>query len=177
VKQLIQPDDALLPRPGYRTTRRQVRESIEWVIAGGTTQGDYSSTVPGQSWFHVVRCGETSQQGGVLAETAGPSDFDVGFLVGLLIGEGHFGGDGRQPQVSLRMHTRREALFQWIDTNFPGGRLYGPYEHGGRSYYQWMARGKYLHSVILPLLDKYMSPTRDEYTWRRYVAMKERYGL
>ena len=112
-----------------------------------------------------------------MAETPGASDFDMGFLVGLLIGEGHFGGDGRQPQVSLRMHTRRESLFRWIDTNFPGGRLYGPYEHGGRSYYQWMARGKYLHRVILPLLDTYVSPSRDEYAWRRYVAMKERYGL
>jgi hypothetical protein len=40
-----------------------------------------------------------------------------------------------------------------------------------------MARGKYLHSVILPLLDRYVSPTRDEYAWRRYVTMKERYGL
>jgi hypothetical protein len=112
-----------------------------------------------------------------VAETAGGSDFEVGFLVGLLIGEGHFGGDGKQPQVSLRMHTRRETLFRWIDANFPGGRLYGPYEHSGRSYYQWMARGKYLHSVILPLLDRHLSPARDEYAWRRYVDMKQRYGL
>ena len=112
-----------------------------------------------------------------MEEPAGASDFDVGFLVGLLIGEGHFGGDGRQPQVSLRMHTRRESLFRWIDSNFPGGRLYGPYAHSGRSYYQWMARGKYLHRVILPLLDRHLSPARDEYAWRRYVDMKERYGL
>ena len=105
------------------------------------------------------------------------SDFDAGFLVGLLIGEGNFGGDGRQPHVSLRMHTRRESLFRWIDENFPGGKLYGPYRHSGRSYYQWMARGKFLHSVIMPLLDTHLSPARDEYAWGRYVAMKERYGL
>ena len=112
-----------------------------------------------------------------MEEMAGASEFDVGFLVGLLIGEGHFGGDGRQPQVSLRMHTRRESLLRWIETHFPGGRLYGPYEHSGRSYYQWMARGKYLNSVILPLLDTHLSPARDEYAWGRYVAMKDRYGV
>ncbi len=47
------------------------------------------------------------------------SDFDHGFLVGLLIGEGSFGGDGKQPQVTLRMHTRHEALFHWLMGRFP----------------------------------------------------------
>ena len=42
------------------------------------------------------------------------SDFDRGLLVGLLVGEGHFGGDGKQPQVTLRMHTDHEALFRWL---------------------------------------------------------------
>ena len=38
---------------------------------------------------------------------AGGADraFETGLLVGLLVGEGHFGGDGRQPHVTLRMHT------------------------------------------------------------------------
>ena len=35
---------------------------------------------------------------------------DEGIVVGLLVGQGHFGGDGRQPQVTLRMHVRHEAL-------------------------------------------------------------------
>ena len=42
------------------------------------------------------------------------SDFDRGLLVGLLIGEGSFGGDGKQPQVTLRMHVRHEAIFRWL---------------------------------------------------------------
>jgi hypothetical protein len=61
-------------------------------------------------------------------------DFERGFLLGLLVGEGHFGGDGRQAQVTLRMHTRHEHLFRWLVTAVPGSRLYGPYHHGGRSY-------------------------------------------
>jgi hypothetical protein len=52
-------------------------------------------------------------------------DFDEGLLVGVLIGEGHFGGDGKQPQVTLRMHARHEPLFRWIERTF-GGHLYGP---------------------------------------------------
>lgn len=69
------------------------------------------------------------------------TQFEIGYLVGLLVGEGHFGGDGRSPQVTLRMHVRHEAIFRWIERTFPGGRLYGPYDHGGRHYLQWMARG------------------------------------
>jgi len=67
-------------------------------------------------------------------------DFSVGFLLGVLAGEGHFGGDGRQPHVTLRMHVRHEKLFRWLQSTFPETRLYGPYNHGGRSYFQWMAR-------------------------------------
>ena len=69
---------------------------------------------------------------------------DEGIVVGLLIGEGHFGGDGRQPQVTLRMHVRHEALMRWLAARFPRSRLYGPYHHGGRHYFQWMARGEAL---------------------------------
>ncbi|MCG8468628.1 MAG: hypothetical protein MJB57_10540 [Gemmatimonadetes bacterium] len=104
------------------------------------------------------------------------SDLEVGILIGVLIGEGHFGGDGRQPQVTLRMHTRHEALFHWIVDRF-GGRLYGPYDHGGRHYYQWMARGTDLRERLLPLLESHLRPELDGQTFRRFSEMKERYGL
>ncbi len=103
--------------------------------------------------------------------------FEAGLLVGLLIGEGHFGGDGRQPQVTLRMHVGHESLFRWLERTFPGGRLYGPYAHGGRHYYQWMARGPFLREVLVPLLDRALRPELDARTYARYRAMKERYGL
>ncbi len=105
------------------------------------------------------------------------SSFDHGFLVGILVGEGHFGGDGRQPQVTLRMHTDHEPLFRWLESRFPGGRLYGPYHHGGRSYFQWMARGRFLREELLPILDKHLSPELDRKTYDRLQAMKARYRL
>lgn len=104
-------------------------------------------------------------------------EFRRGFLLGVLVGEGHFGGDGRQPHVTLRMHTDHEAMFRWIERSFPGGKLYGPYHHGGRSYYQWMARGRFLREELVPLLDAYMRPDLDAKAYGRYRDMKARYGL
>jgi hypothetical protein len=104
-------------------------------------------------------------------------EFEQGLLVGLLLGEGSFGGDGRQPQVTLRMHVEHEALFHWLVRTFPGGKLYGPYHHGGRHYYQWMARGIYLREVILPILDRHLVAALDGRGYARYQEMKSRYGL
>lgn len=105
------------------------------------------------------------------------TDHELALFVGLLIGEGHFGGDGRQPQITLRMHTRHESLFFWIRDRFPGGKLYGPYNHGGRSYYQWMARGKYLREELVPLLDGWLSPELDGWSHDRYLKMKRTYRI
>lgn len=104
------------------------------------------------------------------------SDFDHGLLVGLLIGEGSFGGDGKQPQVTLRMHTRHEALFRWLMERFPRTKLYGPYSHGGRSYYQWMARGRTLVEDLLPLLEAQVRPELDAHAAARFDEMCARYA-
>ncbi|HUP25541.1 MAG TPA: hypothetical protein VNB06_21695 [Thermoanaerobaculia bacterium] len=105
------------------------------------------------------------------------TSFEVGFFVGLLVGEGHFGGDGRQPHITLRMHVDHERLFRWLTVHFPGGKLYGPYDHSGRRYYQWMARGAYLKQVLLPLLDRHLTADLDGKAHDRYQAMKRTYRL
>ncbi|HEY1590373.1 MAG TPA: hypothetical protein VGF81_01160 [Solirubrobacteraceae bacterium] len=104
------------------------------------------------------------------------SEFDRGLLVGLLIGEGSFGGDGKQPQITLRMHVRHEAIFHWLVDRFPSTRLYGPYHHGGRSYYQWMARGTALVRDILPVVEQVRVEELDAHAGERLRAMLERYG-
>ena len=104
-----------------------------------------------------------------------PTQFELGFLVGLLIGEGHFGGDGRQPHVTLRMHVRHEAIFRWLERTFPGGRVYGPYHHGGRDYLQWMARGSFLRDELAPVLDRFLSPGLDRHSFDRFQLMKAHY--
>jgi hypothetical protein len=105
------------------------------------------------------------------------SSFTAGFFLGLLVGEGHFGGDGKQPQITLRMHVRHEVLLRWLTTHLPGGKLYGPYNHGGRQYYQWMARGEVLKNVLVPLIDSLPLAEIDPHTHERYQAMKQRYRL
>ncbi len=105
-----------------------------------------------------------------------PGEFDAGFLIGLLVGEGHFGGDGRQPQITLRMHERHEKLFRWLEARFPAGRLYGPYHHGGRAYFQWMARGPFLREFLVPLIAARRA-WLDDHVAARFDAMCERYGL
>ena len=86
---------------------------------------------------------------------------DEGIVVGLLIGEGSFGGDGKQPQVTLRMHVRHGALMRWLTDRFPGSRLYGPYHHGNRHYFQWMSRGDALVAELLPILEAHVTPELD----------------
>jgi hypothetical protein len=122
-------------------------------------EADRASALPGASMAH-----------------GGWSDADLGFLVGILVGEGHFGGDGRQPHVTLRMHVRHEPLFRWLVRTF-GGRLYGPYVYERRAFYQWMARGPFLREVLIPLLDAQLRPDRDVYATQRYRQMKTTYGL
>jgi hypothetical protein len=120
--------------------------------------------------FHVLLDGET------IHAVPDLTDFERGVVVGILIGEGSFGGDGKQPSVTLRMHTRHEALFQWLLARFPSTRLYGPYGHGGRSYYQWMARGSALVDDVLPVLEEAVSGDLDGYAAQRLAEMTERYA-
>lgn len=115
--------------------------------------------------------------GNLTVKHPAPGEFEVGLLVGILVGEGHFGGDGRQPQITLRMHTDHESLFEWLVSTFPGGKLYGPYEHSGRRYFQWMARGAFLREVLIPLLDRHLLPSVDRKAHERYEEMKRRYHL
>jgi hypothetical protein len=103
--------------------------------------------------------------------------FEQGLLLGILIGEGHFGGDRFQPQVTLKMHVRHKPLLDWLADRCPGARLYGPYEYDRRRFYQLMVRGNALRYRLIPLLDTLPWAEIDPHTYERYLAMKRRYGL
>ncbi len=74
------------------------------------------------------------------------------------------------------MHTRHESVFRWLTTKFPRSRLYGPYHHGGRSYYQWMARGRVLVEDLLPVLERGLSDQLDGHAAARLNEMVSKYG-
>lgn len=105
-----------------------------------------------------------------------PSELEIGLLVGVLVGEGSFGGDGRQASITVRMHTRHEALFHLLQRIVPGSRLYGPYHHSGRDYFQWIVRGPTLRRLV-PLLDRYLTPDIDGHAFDRFQRMKRDYRL
>ena len=104
------------------------------------------------------------------------SEREIGFLLGILVGEGHFGGDGRQPQITLRMHTRHETLFHWLHAHIPSSRLYGPYHHGGRSYFQWMVRGAALRDELAPLIAQH-ADLLDQVARERFERMCNDYRI
>jgi hypothetical protein len=104
------------------------------------------------------------------------TDLERGLVAGILIGEGHFGGDGRYPQITLRMHVRHEALFRWLQERFPRARLYGPYNHDGRRYYQWMARGAALAEDVLPLVEGVLTDEIDSHVAGRIREMRHKYA-
>lgn len=101
--------------------------------------------------------------------------YEEGVIVGVLLGEGHFGGDGRQPQVTVRMHVRHEALVRWLHARIPRSRLYGPYHHGDRHYFQWMVRGEALTEDLYPLLERHVGPELDAHAYARIASMREKY--
>jgi hypothetical protein len=113
---------------------------------------------------------------GIDAEPGALTDVDRGVVAGLLVGEGHFGGDGRYPHVTLRMHVRHEAMFHWLVARFPRSRLYGPYNHGGRRYFQWMARGPALAEDVLPVVESVLTDELDAHVSGRIRTMRERYA-
>jgi hypothetical protein len=113
-----------------------------------------------------------------LSEEEGPlTIFERGFLVGLLVGEGYFGGHGRSPVIALKMHTDHAAVFAWLTRRLPGGHIYGPYEHNRRRYLFWFARGRFLRETLVPLLDEHLLPIHSRRVYRRYQQMKARYEL
>jgi hypothetical protein len=104
------------------------------------------------------------------------TEFERGLVVGLLIGEGSFGGDGRTPQIVLKMHVRHERLLRRLAEWFPRTRLYGPYHHGNRHFFQWMARGPALVLDVLPLLEGADLAQFDQPAADRLATMTENYA-
>jgi len=116
--------------------------------------------------------------GPIWADSEGaPTEFDIGFLVGLLVGEGSFGGDGKHALVAIGMHPDHAEVFRWLSSHFPGGRVYGPYRYGIRKILRWHATGPFLKHTVIPILDRYLHPRYSRRVFRRYLAMKHRYGL
>jgi hypothetical protein len=80
--------------------------------------------------------------------------------MGLIVGEGSFTGDRRQPSLEIKLHRRDIEPLEHVQRVL-GGRIFGPYAHGGRNLYAYMLRGRELKDA-LPVLQRHL-PT----SWKR----------
>lgn len=102
--------------------------------------------------------------------------FDLGYALGLIVGQGSFTGDRRQPSLEVKLHRRDLEVLEHLARVF-GGRIFGPYVHGGRSLYAYMLRGRELKDA-LPLIHRHLPSSwkRMQFeTWRsKYASFFDR---
>ena len=99
------------------------------------------------------------------------TEFDLGYLIGLIVGEGSFTGDRKQPALSVKMHARDPEPLARLH-ELLGGRIYGPYLHDGRNYSIWLLRGADLAAAV-PLFERHLPPCsrrRQFELWRHQHA-------
>jgi hypothetical protein len=100
------------------------------------------------------------------------TDFERGFLSGLIIGEGHFGVHRGRAHFVLGMHVRHEYLLRRVQDLLPGAILYGPYHWQGRDFFRLMVRGAALRS-LLDILDALAIERWCPHVAARYAVMRE----
>jgi len=90
--------------------------------------------------------------------------------MGLIAGEGSFTGDRQQPSLEIRTHRRDIEPLEHVQRVL-GGRIFGPYAHGGRHLYVYMLRGRELKSA-LPVIHEHLPSS-----WKRvqFEAWRAKY--
>jgi hypothetical protein len=86
--------------------------------------------------------------------------FDLGYAMGLIVAEGSFTGDREQPSVELKSHRKDVEPLEHLQRVL-GGRIFGPYAHGGRHLYAYMLRGSALKNA-LPTFERHLPQS-----WKR----------
>jgi hypothetical protein len=80
--------------------------------------------------------------------------------MGLIVGEGSFTGDRQQPSLELKLHRRDVEPLEHLQRTL-GGKIFGPYAHGGRTSFAYMLRGRELR-LALPTLSEHLPQS-----WKR----------
>ena len=101
---------------------------------------------------------------------------DEGIVVGLLIGEGSSAATGASRRSPCACTSATSRCCAGSSGRFPRSRLYGPYHHGGRRYFQWMARGEALVLESCRCSNAISRPTSTRTPHARLTAMTERYA-
>jgi hypothetical protein len=94
--------------------------------------------------------------------------FELGYVIGLIVGEGSFTGDGKAPCLEVRLHVDDPEPLLKLREVF-GGRIYGPYIHDGRHYRMWLLRGVDLFDA-LPTIFEALPPSKKRTQLERWAA-------
>jgi hypothetical protein len=86
--------------------------------------------------------------------------FEIGYIMGLVVSEGSFTADRQQPYLQVKMHARDPFPLRFLSEQL-GGRVYGPYNHQGRHYFTWLLRGSELRNA-LPIFREHLPES-----WKR----------
>ena len=86
--------------------------------------------------------------------------FGLGYAMGIIVCEGSFTGDKQQPSLEVRVHRRDVEPLEHLKQVL-GGRVFGPYMHGGRNLFVYMLRGRDLRAA-LPILERHLPAS-----WKR----------
>jgi hypothetical protein len=82
----------------------------------------------------------------------------LGYALGLIAGEGSFTGTPQAQWLAVKLHADDPEPLRDLLEMF-GGRIYGPYLHGGRHYRTWVLRGDELYDA-LPTIWRYLPESR-----------------
>ncbi|HEX8650425.1 MAG TPA: LAGLIDADG family homing endonuclease [Pyrinomonadaceae bacterium] len=94
------------------------------------------------------------------------TDFEIGYIMGLIVGEGSFTGDCKKGWLSIKLHMNDPAPLLEVQ-RLLGGRIYGPYHNNGRHFLHYKLYGRELVEAF-PLFKEYLpqSRKRDQfYAW------------
>lgn len=92
--------------------------------------------------------------------------FEVGYITGLIVGEGSFTEDGKQPHLAVKLQVTDPTPIQFLKEKL-GGKVY-QHNHGGRHYWLWLLRGRDLRASI-SLFDRWLPESRKRQqfsTWK-----------
>ena len=108
----------------------------------------------------------------IIAAMSRITEFDAGFICGLVTGEGSFTGDRKQPVLAIKLHEDDPEPLLFIQEKL-GGKIYGPYCHDGRRYYFWRLMGKSLWAS-LPLFADRLPASRKRHQFTGWI---EKHGV
>lgn len=107
------------------------------------------------------------------------TDFEKGYIAGLIVGEGSFTGDTKRngyfmPSIVVKMNDDDTEPTRFLFEKL-GGKYYGPYIYGIRHFCQWCIRGKAALDLI-PIMLEIIPESRKRrqlYEWIEKTNHKE----